>query len=908
MPRASAGRWPARHGRIPPGAAQSASARDEPMSAVLPPRASADAPSREPPGPSAVADADASGERPSPLAGTLDALGVMLLHVALDGRVVAWSRAARETLGWEGGLYGERLDPALSADGVGGLARRIAAQGTVAWESAWARADGRRIRVRVAVDLERRADGTRLLCCASPMPEPTPARAELEMLRRRNEAFFTGSPMAACVQSTDLRLVAVNAAYCELMGCDASELVGRDPIFLVAPESVEETLRMRADSGLVARLAAEGGVRSHERRFLRRDGRSLLLRLRTRVLTDPRHGFLLCSLIEDLTDERRRVDDVLRDNEMFRLLFEESPSPKSIQDANFRLLKVNRAYCEMFGYDAADILGRDPIEWTAPEDRDMIVEQRHRASRGERLPATLTRRIRHQDGTLRICRLMRRTTHASDGSRIELITLHDETEEIRMQQRLRAYWQRFERFFEQAPVGLMITDASGRVALVNRMLEDIAGRPRERLIGSSDTLGDAPRDPDARSGTRQRTTLVRDDGSTRWIDRTDRELEDLDGRPMRLTVVHDVTRERHLRDELIETEERFRQFAELVDDAIFVADPGLERVHYANGRFEAIWGTPMAELVREPGVLYAHISPEHHATVAALFRSDAPEPSNEAMIRVEHPRHGARSIRLRVYGRPLAAHGDEPNRADGRAAQRLFAVAEDVTETLRLEQARLDDAIEQRDMLVREVHHRIKNNLQGVAGLLQQSASSRPELGEPLAEVVGRIQAIAQVHGLQVRDGEALVLRRVAAAVFDNLGRTFGIELALHVDDEAAVDRWQLSEQEAVPLALVFNELGTNAIKHRTPGSGVRVRMFGIDDGLVMEIASRGALPEGFDFARLGPSPSGLGLVKALLPRRGARLHLAQHDDVVIAHAELTLPALREGAPPPADPFPRTER
>jgi PAS domain S-box-containing protein len=835
----------------------------------------------------------------------------MLLHVSIDGRVLAWSRAARMRLGWNGAVRGERLDEALSASGTGPLVRRIADEGPVSWEAAWGCADGSRVRVRVAAEIETHADGPRLLCVATPISDANPARAEVDLLRRWHDAFFTRSPQPLCVQGIDMRIIAVNSAYCEMVGYESSELIGRDPMFMVAPEHLEESMQLRANPGQWARLAAEGGAHSFERRYLRRDGVALLLRVRSRVTPDPRGGLWICSLTEDLTADRLRVDEVIRDTEMFRLLFEESPSPKAIQDANFRVLKVNRSYCEMFGYRPEELIGRDPTEWMVPEDREMILDQRQRALRGEHLPLTMTRRIMQRDGAVRICRLMRHSTHASDGSRIELVTLHDDTEEIRMQQRLRAYWQRFERFFEQAPVGLMISDAGGRVSLVNRMLEDIVGRSRDRLIGLPDAIGEARFEASGR-GTRQRTMWIRDDGSARWIDRIDRELEDLDGRPMRLTVVHDVTRERTLRDELIETEERFRQFAELVDDAIFVAQPGLAAVDYMNGRFEAVWGTPMADLVARPLALFDHVLPEHRGELAAMFEAQAPGHANETVIRLQPPGQGVRSVRLRVFGRAAATDGvavaaSGRGRSDGTAgpgADRLFAVAEDITETLRLEQARLEDAIKQRDMLVREVHHRIKNNLQGVAGLLQQSASSRPELAESLVEVVGRIQAIAQVHGLQVRDGEALMARRVIAAVFENLGRTFGIALVLAVDDDTAIDRWLLPEQEAVPLALVVNELATNAIKHRAPGSPVTVRLVAVEDGIALEISSCGTLPEGFDFARLGPSPSGLGLVKALLPRRGARLELAQFGERVTARAEITRPALRECGEDAALPMP----
>jgi two-component sensor histidine kinase len=50
-------------------------------------------------------------------------------------------------------------------------------------------------------------------------------------------------------------------------------------------------------------------------------------------------------------------------------------------------------------------------------------------------------------------------------------------------------------------------------------------------------------------------------------------------------------------------------------------------------------------------------------------------------------------------------------------------------------------------MLIREVHHRIKNNLQGVAGLLQQSALRTPTAAAAIGEAVAQVHAIAQVHG-----------------------------------------------------------------------------------------------------------------------------------------------------------------
>lgn len=101
-----------------------------------------------------------------------------------------------------------------------------------------------------------------------------------------------------------------------------------------------------------------------------------------------------------------------------------------------------------------------------------------------------------------------------------------------------------------------------------------------------------------------------------------------------------------------------------------------------------------------------------------------------------------------------------PLNRDGQVADQLLLVATDVTEQRKAEQARLDAAIAQREMLVKEVHHRIKNNLQGVAGLLQQIAARKPEVASAISEVVGQVQAIAQVYGLQVGAGGPLRLKK----------------------------------------------------------------------------------------------------------------------------------------------------
>lgn len=234
---------------------------------------------------------------------------------------------------------------------------------------------------------------------------------------------------------------------------------------------------------------------------------------------------------------------------------------------------------------------------------------------------------------------------------------------------------------------------------------------------------------------------------------------------------------------------------------------------------------------------------------------------------------------------PLAAAG-----AAASAPEQLLFVASDVTEQRAAEEARLQAAIAQREMLVKEVHHRIKNNLQGVAGLMQQIAQRRPEVASVLGEAVGQVQAIAQVYGLQVGAAGPLRVRSVLEAITASVQRMFGRTIRVEVQGTAP-HRWALPEAESIPIALTVNELLTNAIKHSREGD-IRCTLHCADDAVTVEIANRGRLPDGFSLAQVPGGVSGLGLVRALLPRRTARLSLEDEGDEVVARVTLLPPSI----------------
>ena len=304
------------------------------------------------------------------------------------------------------------------------------------------------------------------------------------------------------------------------------------------------------------------------------------------------------------------------------------------------------------------------------------------------------------------------------------------------------------------------------------------------------------------------------------------------------------------------------------------------RIVKLNAAAVALAGRPEAALLGgTPAQLFGA---EQGAQVMADMREAL---ASQAVVQREYPVPTGNAVRI-WDTRLLHLAG-----VGGDTPELLLLVASDVTEQRAAEQARLQAAISQRELLVREVHHRIKNNLQGVAGLLQQIAARRPEVAPVLKDAVGQVQAIAQVYGLQVGASGPLLLKRVFDAIVGSVQRMQGRVITTAAEGGALLDDWCLPEAEAIPIALSLNELLGNALRH-SHGAQVRCQLICDMAGVTVEIVNPGRLPEGFALQNVKSGVSGLGLVRALLPRRSAILSLEQQGDDVCCRLELIPPSV----------------
>ena len=216
----------------------------------------------------------------------------------------------------------------------------------------------------------------------------------------------------------------------------------------------------------------------------------------------------------------------------------------------------------------------------------------------------------------------------------------------------------------------------------------------------------------------------------------------------------------------------------------------------------------------------------------------------------------------------------------------------DATVSQQQEAQRLFNEAAYRKALVREVHHRIKNNLQGITGILRQFAEQHPATTEPINQAIGQVKSISVIHGLLGRAVASSVrLCELTGAIADEIADLWQTPIVM--DIPPAWLPCVIAEEEAVPIALVLNELILNAVKHGGKAHGgirITLRKGGGEAVVQLRIMNSGQLFHGQK--QSGTSHNGLQLVASLMPRVGASIAREQLGELVVTTVQLEPPVI----------------
>jgi PAS domain S-box-containing protein len=696
------------------------------------------------------------------------------------------------------------------------------------------------------------------------------AERALRDSEERYRFLFKLSPDAVFVHWNNVVLYTNDAAVRLFRAESERDLVGRNWHDLVAPEDWPKTEQR------TARLVGGGEayLQPAEMHYRALDGQVIEVEAAgARIVVDGKPAIM--SVVRDIS-ERKRAEAALRESEArLQAIIEHAPHGIAIVSTKGRYTMVNPAQCRILGYSETELIGKSFRDFTHSDDADLNEEMALEMIQGRTDHFTLEKRYLRKDGQTIWVVLSVSAVHDESGAlRYFIGLLQDITERKRMEQALREGEARYRFLFESSPLPMWVFDTETLAFLeVNGTAVAQYGYSREEFLAM--TLRDI-RPPEEVAELEQVVKAdVRKQGRIWTHRRKDGSLikaaiwfQDVDflDRPARMILAENVTARVEAEQALSESEARLRAIFDSAPVGIAIADAAGRYLMVNRAQCEML-GYGEAELLQKT---YADIT--HPDDVQANLDLGASLLDGEISVGSIEKRYvrkdGTSFWVLLTIGLVRTAEGEVVG---------SVGVAQDITERREAEARRLEYARQQRDTLVREVHHRIKNHLQGLAGLLRQHMHEQPGLAPVLQKFAAQVNAISIVHGLQGRaeKGDAS-LRSLAAEIVAFLGAITGTQIGLACPGPACL--WAVAEAEAVPLALILNELLTNALRHGTDKTRVSLSIE-CDEGRAQLVIRNPGRLDGLDFAGGKGLGTGLSLIRSLLPPEGVAFRLENAED-----------------------------
>jgi PAS domain S-box-containing protein len=249
----------------------------------------------------------------------------------------------------------------------------------------------------------------------------------------------------------------------------------------------------------------------------------------------------------------------------------------------------------------------------------------------------------------------------------------------------------------------------------------------------------------------------------------------------------------------------FEYLHRYANDIIVLADRD-HRIVESNERAHAVYGYGAEEL---KGMRVLDLRPPQARPQFAATMQEAEQRSG-LVFETLHQRKDGTIFPVEVSLRILDIDGERYHQA----------IIRDISERKKAED-RIMEALREKDVLLREIHHRVKNNMQVISSLLslQSQRFLDAEVREAFRESQDRIRSMALVHEklYQTRNLSRIDFSDYVKSLTSSLLRTYQTDasrIALKLD----LDRTSLDINAAIPCGLILNELVLNALKHAFPG------------------------------------------------------------------------------------------
>ncbi|MGQ9583462.1 MAG: PAS domain S-box protein [Thermoplasmatota archaeon] len=834
-----------------------------------------------------------------PLAETEEKLRAMCENLPIgvyqttpDGRILFANRALLDMLGFESfeelakrNLEEEGFEPAyLQALFKEEIERDGEIRGL---EVAWKKKDGSTVHVRKSARAVRGRDG-RTIYYEGTAEDITDKRKAEESLRESEERFRTLARLAPeTLFETDARgnLTFINDEALSRWGYTMDQLdSGLSAFQMLAPGDRERALER------FKRVMAGERLEPTEYTSLARDGREIPILLYSSPLVKGGEVVGIRAIAVDISWRKRRELELKEREELLRAVIDAYPGPVFIKDRENRVVRANAGAEELLGAPEAELVGRRFSE-LFPEESAMTFWEEDRAVM--ELGAAMRGMVRPVNTSTGVRWFLTEKLpwRSKEGAVVGVISFSlDVTESKRTEDAFKESVRRYRDLFENLPIGIYRTTPEGKVLMANPALVKMLGFSsfgelrkldlerralssysraefRERLDREGEVIG-------------LEAVWTRKDGTPLYVRESAHAIRGKNGEVLYYEgTLEDITEKRRAEEELARQKELLERIMETSPAGVMMMDSG-GRVSYVNPRAEKILcgksGTLIGRSYESPSWSFTDLLNRPLIGEENPFRRVMETRKPLRDLRLATRTYTGERVLLSLNAAPLLG-------ADGSMQGVVFSL-EDITRTFEAEE-RLKASLSEKEALLKEIHHRVKNNLQVIISLLSlQSRTVRDETAlSAFRESQDRVAAMALVHESLYRSSD---LARIDFAQYvrdfvTTLVRSQGIEPDV-ISLRIKVENIHLPIDAAVPCGLIINELVTNCIKHAFPDGRrgeIAIELHRLGDGrLRLRVSDNGTgLREGLDIRSAGTL--GLQIVSTLAEQLQGSLEAESEKD-----------------------------
>jgi PAS domain S-box-containing protein len=470
----------------------------------------------------------------------------------------------------------------------------------------------------------------------------------------------------------------------------------------------------------------------------------------------------------------------------------------------------------------------------------------------------------------------------------------------RTEEALRESEQKYRDIFEKSVSGLFKTAPDGRLIDTNNALARMYGYSgaEEMLAENLDIGSQLYANAEDRKKVlltleeegiveNYETLVLQRDGTPFWISITARTIRDTDGTVLFYEgSIVNITKRKKAEAALKESEEKYRRIVDTAEEGIWMLDDHF-RITYANQRMAEMLGYTLEEMM---GKEIRSFMPKGELADHSFRTKRQRDGVNDHFERQFIRKNGS-ILWVFVSTTPVkdasgnfsgsfAMYSDITERK--RAEEELKKFNEELERRVRERTEQINASLEEKVVLIREIHHRVRNNLQIILSLisLQSRNIKDPYLLNTIGDFKNRIVAMAHIHERMclVDDISRIDLSEIVTFLGTSLFRSFRVDHQ-HIRLNVKIKDIHISINTAIPLSLILNELITNSIKHAFPnGTPGEITIEGRREADTIELSVRDTgigMPKDFDWMS---SKQSLGhrLVVSLVEQLNGTIELDQ--------------------------------